>query len=82
MSERMNNEEFVADLMSFSPYGALGQVFIIECITKWSALMAEQDDEACDRVTKKSNGFVDGFTWREIAKDVQARCNEQYGEKK
>jgi hypothetical protein len=40
------NEEFVSDLMNFSPVGALCQVFIIEALNYYSNQIVDIPDDA------------------------------------
>ena len=73
-NKRLNNIEFVTELMNFSNYGALAQVFVIEAISKYASVCAEQ------RIT--DNGFLNPDTWQGVAKEIKEKINKQYGEEK
>ncbi len=58
-----NNEELVLNLMNFSPFGAMGQAFIINAIREYSKAVVKDNEDG---------------PWFEIAKDVQTRCDAFY----
>ncbi len=68
-----SNEDLVLDLLKFSKFGAMGQVFIVEAIRSYADDMAARDPATV------GNGLVAGQAWVDIAKDVQARCGAFYG---
>tara|TARA_Y100000593_G_scaffold29491_1_gene58563 strand:+ start:1752 stop:1958 length:207 start_codon:yes stop_codon:yes gene_type:complete len=57
----MTNEEFVKDLMTFNPHGALAQVFVLEAIRKYSEQVVAADPKLYD------SGFIDGSAWHGMA---------------
>jgi hypothetical protein len=71
--ELKTNETFVGELMMFSPYGALCQVFIIEAIRHYSEQVASQPVPADD-----GTGFISEKAWHGIAVDIQQRMKENY----
>lgn len=68
-----SNEDLVADLMTYSPYGALAQVFIMEAIQSKAEAVAKSvvDPDAAD-------SFINPVVWRNIAIDIKERCDKFY----
>lgn len=66
------NEELVIDLMNWSPFGALGQGFIMEAIRYYSEKVATQDAKP------NPDAFIDPMVWQAIGKDVHTRCEAFY----
>lgn len=69
------NEELILDLMEHSPYGGLGQVFIVEAIRQYAEQIAAADPNVI------GNGLISGEAWQGVAKDVKERCDLFYDEK-
>ena len=75
---RPTNIDLVVDLMNYSKFGALSQVFIMEAITRYAEQMAQATPE---QLTPKApedgqEGISMGFpaqAWIGVAKDIQAR---------
>jgi hypothetical protein len=66
MTEKLSsNAEFVDDLMNYSPYGGLCQVFILQAIRKvaQATLANPPSQEAC--------GMVSAAAWNGVAKDIE-----------
>jgi hypothetical protein len=59
--------------MEYSPYGALGQVFIIEAIRHYSETIRNTP-----RPEEHGNGVVSAVTWHDIATDVSKRIKDNY----
>lgn len=72
--KKLNNEEFIAFLMMYSPYGALCQIFIIEAIRKYSEIVAQQED-----VKDDPDAIVNPVIWQGIAKDINEKHTMKYG---
>lgn len=68
------NEDLVSDLMNYSPYGGLGQAFIMYAIAEYAKQVI-----AADPATSPGEGLFNSETWVSIAKDVQTRCAAFYG---
>jgi hypothetical protein len=74
MPKQLNcNEDLVRDLLNYSPYGALGQAFVMEAIQAYAKGML-----AAPRADETDNEFISQATWRGIAADVKARCDAFY----
>lgn len=67
------NEEFVSDLMNFSPVGALCQAFIIEAINHYSRQIMNVPDDA--------EGWKDSFislpAWKAQAAHIIKKLEER-----
>jgi hypothetical protein len=68
------NVQIVRDLMEFSKFGALSQMFIIDAITKQAALVAKSRPS-----DYPAGGFVEPTAWIGVAKEIEARMAEAYG---
>ena len=67
-------ESFVENLMDFSPYGALSQMFVIDAIGKYIDYTNSytEEDIANDR------GVIDAQTWVNTGKDIDAQMKSYY----
>jgi hypothetical protein len=63
------NEDLVRDLLNFSPFGAMGQVFVMEAIRHYADIVVAGQDV---------NAPMPGTVWEQIAADVKARCDAFY----
>jgi len=72
--KKLNNEEFMAFLMMYSPHGALCQVFIIEAIRFYSKLIAEQP-----MPQDNPDAIVSPIVWRGLAEDILGKHTMKYG---
>ena len=70
----MTNVEFVTELMQFSRYGVLAQMFVIDALTKHSAAVA-----ATDNPYAFSTGLFDGQAWVACAKDIKRQLYDHIG---
>lgn len=75
MAQRKSNEQWLKQVMSFSRYGALSQVFIMQAIEKYADAVVKADPKAID------NGFINGETWRGVAQEILESLRLHYGEK-
>lgn len=84
MSKITNNEELVIDLMNFSPYGALSQVFVMEAIQRYANEVIEQEEKILkDKAKEESEGkisFVDMGSWLGVAKNIKERTDKFYNQ--
>lgn len=72
----LSNVEFVAELMEYSPYGALVQVFIIEAIRFYSTSVMESEPRE-----PNPESFISQEDWRGIAADISNKFIERYESK-
>ena len=73
MNKRMTNEEFVSDLMNYSPCGALCRVFIIVAIRHYSFRCSKEPAFTFD------SPFLSGLAWIGVAKDIHAKVEAKCG---
>jgi hypothetical protein len=71
--KKLNNEEFLAHIMMYSPYGALCQVFIIEAIRYYTELIIEQGEPE-----SKPDAFINPLLWHMTAKDILEKYQMKY----
>lgn len=67
--------EFVVDALSFSNYGPLAPLFIMECLTKWSAKVAAEKPETFD------SPFLCGASWVGVARELKEKLDAFYAGK-
>ncbi len=82
MKKRKTNIEFVKDLMNFSPYGALSQIFVIQAIEHYAKeVNQELTDKWLDENDKNEEGkipLVCNRAWRGVADNIIERLKQQY----
>ena len=72
--KRMSNVEFVAEMMNFSRYGALAQIFIIDAIRKHA------DRVAMMKPNQINHPLISEQSWIGVAKEIQSQMVLKYGE--
>lgn len=72
MAKRKTNVQVVKQMMEFSPYGAMAQVFIMQAIEKYA------DSCIAAKPEEMTTGFMDGKTWQDIAIDIKRQIAEHY----
>jgi hypothetical protein len=72
--DRLDNKQFVARLMDFSPRGGLAQVFVIEAIRAYCEAIVKEP-----KPTSGGDGIVNLIAWYEVAQDIKRQCDAQYG---
>lgn len=68
----MTNIEKVTHIMSYSNYGALAQMFVMESLHKWSGIISKASPEQVD------NGFIDGGAWIGVAKEIHKALHSEH----
>ena len=61
----MTNIEKVTHIMTYSKYGALAQLFVMEALHKWSGIIIKASPGQVD------NGFINGEAWIGVAVEIQ-----------
>jgi hypothetical protein len=64
MAKPQTNVEFVTNMMEFSKYGPLAQLFILEAIRNWSELVAKADP------VKVDSPMISGKAWVGVAREI------------
>ena len=72
-ASRMSNIEFVTELMQFSRYGALAQLFVMEALIKYSAVVSTATDPS-----PYTSALIDGRLWIECARDIKRQIDAFY----
>ncbi|MEN7527877.1 hypothetical protein [Cupriavidus sp. DL-D2] len=70
MAKRKTNIEAVVDLMSFSQYGVLAQLFVIDALVKVADRAAKADPATLD------SPMLSGKAWVGVAKEIQFKLNQ------
>lgn len=74
----MTNVEFVTDLMEFSKFGGVAQVFVIDALAKFSKRVAEAAPEEFSDM----GGFISGEAWQGVAREIQQKIEARNQPKK
>jgi len=67
----MTNVEKVEHIMTFSNYGALAQLFVIDALHKWSDIVSKASPGDV------GNGFVSGEAWIAVAKEIRDKLKSE-----
>jgi len=73
----MTNEALMRDMMRFSKYGALSQMFIIDALTKASNRVVEAGLEVV-RKQMGENSMIHPDAWYGVAKEIKERMDANY----
>lgn len=71
--DKRTNIEVVTDLMEFSEYGALAQIFVIDALSKWSEIIKDKDPKEFE------NPLISGQAWVGVAQEINRKLNARYG---
>ena len=69
---QMDNVEFVTHMMNYSRHGALAQIFILDALEKWSAIIAKADPAELD------TPMLNGAAWVSVAKEIQDKLAKRF----
>ncbi len=72
--ELETNEDLVLDLLNRSPFGAMGQMFVVEAIRKYANALSSTPLPPTPPGSMFSNE-----TWNQVALHVKSRCDKFYG---
>ena len=61
----MTNIEKVQHIMSYSRYGALAQLFVMDALEKWTEIVSKASPE------QVGNGFVHPEAWIGVAREIR-----------
>lgn len=79
MAKRLTNEDLIKNLMNFSPYGVLGQMFIMQAIREYAREVIDNGDEIIKNEEEMmAKGEIPMFSqkaWVGVAKDVAERMD-------
>ena len=78
----MTNDEFMVQLMTFSKYGALSQMVVLDCLQKGLDNYIENKDSILEQAAKDREAgkisFVNMEAWIACCEETQQRINEKY----
>lgn len=72
---RKTNVEAITELMEFSKYGALAQMFVIDALTRHAEAVMEAPDSAFESMA----GFIAPQAWRGVAKEIKEKLDLHLG---
>ena len=61
----MTNIEKVHHIMTYSRYGALAQLFVMDALHKWTDIISKASPE------QVGNGFINGEAWIGVAREIK-----------
>ena len=73
VDKNMSNVEFVESIMTYSNFGSLTQVFIIEAIRNYS------DSVIADTSVWPDASLISQASWKGIAEEIRLKTNSRYG---
>lgn len=79
MAKRLTNEDLIKNLMNFSPYGVLGQMFIMQAIREYAKEVIDNGDELINNeekmMTEGKIPVMSHKAWVGVANDVAERMD-------
>ena len=73
----LTNVELVTDMMEFSKYGALSQIFIIEAIGRYADQCTEELTPEALAEYEKKGSFINMNAWLGVAKEIKERLENR-----
>lgn len=73
-TERKTNEQIVREIMNYSSYGALSQLFVMDALIKHADKVS-----AADPASIGSNGLISPEAWIGVAKEIKRKLDRAYG---
>lgn len=67
------NVETVVNLMEFSRYGALAQVFVMDALSKHAKVVAEAPPES---LASMKGGFISPEAWQGVAREIMGKLEK------
>ncbi len=78
VKKKQTNVQLITEMMEFSQYGALSQLFIMDAIGKLADSVAALTDEEI-RIEMEGS-FISAGAWHGVAKEIQRKISQHYGE--
>jgi hypothetical protein len=72
-TQKLTNDEFINELMTYSVHGPMMQVFVIEAVRSYSALVSSTPVPEADPAS-----IINPKMWHAIACDVSKAFKENY----
>lgn len=67
----MTNIEKVRHIMTYSSYGGLAQLFVMDALHKWSGIVSKASPD------EVGNGFVSGEAWIAVAREIRDKLKSE-----
>ncbi|WP_247539140.1 hypothetical protein [Ralstonia pseudosolanacearum] len=77
MPNPKTNIEFVCELMDFSRFGPLAQMFVIDALSKWSDKIAQTPIEELRRAFE-GNPLINADAWQGVAAEIKAKLDAYF----
>ncbi|PLC40009.1 hypothetical protein C0Q88_25275 [Ralstonia pickettii] len=77
MPKPKTNIEFVCELMDFSRFGPLAQMFVIDALSKWSEKIARTPIEEL-RTAFDGNPLIGAEAWRGVAREIKEKLDAYF----
>ena len=74
MSKRKTNVQTITDIMEFSSFGALAQVFVMDALAKAAERVASAPPEAFENW---DNQLIAPEMWRGVAEEIRLKLMER-----
>lgn len=71
-TRRRTNTEFIADVMDYSRFGPMAQLFVLEAVRRYAEQCAKAPASALE------SGLINGELWKAVAKDILRQCEEHF----
>ena len=71
--KRLTNIELVTNIMDYSRYGALSQMFVIDALSKLADAVSKSKPEDYGK-----SPLISGHAWIGVAKEIQEKLDENY----
>ena len=68
-TKNLDNIAFVKEMMTYSQFGALAQMFILDAIAQWSKRVAA--------APPIEHPMINGEAWKGVAQEIQRKLNER-----
>jgi hypothetical protein len=69
MTDRKTNMDVITEIMEYSPYGALSQMFVIDALLKQAKYVVMNKEQVIKEMEK---GFIHGSSWVAMAEYLEA----------
>ena len=75
MTTQKTNTEILTQFMDFCPTGAMGQIFVIDALTKFANRIIADEAQV---LKEMDGGVVNGAAWVATAKALKAHLDKAY----
>lgn len=74
MKTYQTNVQFVTELMEFSNYGALAQLFVLQALSEFSHAVVNAEPESFEN----SAHFISTQAWQGVAKEIAEKIEQRH----